>query len=350
MDESLVSLPWYALQWLSLEQLQRFEWQHPAYLYGLLGLPCLWALLLWQKRYLSHIKVAAEPKTWSQMHSWVAYLHHLPQLVLLLCLGFIALAIARPQKVDKLVERSNVGIDIVLVMDISKSMEIQDLKPNRLQASKRVATKFIAGRKNDRIGLVVFSGVAFSKTPLTQDYDLLKEGIASIDFGILPEEGTAIGSALAVAINRMRESATKSKIIILLSDGENTAGQIDPLTAARLAAAYGIKIYTIAIGREGKVPWGKNILGFPRYVESHIDEKTLQEIANIGGGIFYRAHRNTTLQRIFQKIDRLERSEIKEKHHLSRKDYYSVYLRWAMLCLLLFFFLKSTFLSNILQD
>ena len=186
-------------------------------------------------------------------------------------------------------------------------MQIEDFKPNRLESAKNVAKTFINGRFQDRIGLVVFSGESYSRCPLTSDYDLLKKYIDEINFDLISTRGTAIGSAIAIATNRMRTSKSESKIIILLSDGDNTAGNIDPLTAAEIAKAYNVKIYSIAIGKNGKVPFGKDYFGRTRYVDNSLDEKNLKEIAEITSGNFYRASNEDSLKKIFEEIDKLEK-------------------------------------------
>jgi Ca-activated chloride channel homolog len=238
----------------------------------------------------------------------------------------------------------------MIALDVSQSMLIEDFEPNRLEAAKKVAQNFIDGRVQDRIGLVVFSGDAFSLAPLTTDYNLLRSYIKDISFEMIESRGTAIGSAMAVVTNRMRESDSKSKVCILLSDGENTAGNIDPVTAAELASAYGIKIYTIVVGKEGLVPFGKDFFGRPHMIENTIDERTLRKMAEIGGGEFFRATDNKALAQVFAKIDRFEKAEIKETRFKDTSDYYFVYLQWAICLFLFWLLLKSTFITNVLQD
>jgi len=238
----------------------------------------------------------------------------------------------------------------MLVIDISESMQIEDFKPNRLESAKKVAKEFINGRFQDRIGLVIFSGESYSRCPLTTDYILLNEYVDEISFDLISSRGTAIGSAIAIATNRMRESTSKSKIMILLSDGDNTAGNIDPRTAAQIAKAYGIKIYSIAIGKNGKVPFGKDYFGRTRYVENSLDEKNLREIATITSGKFYRASNNSSLEKIFEVIDEFEKSEIKENRYKNTVDYYQYYLLWAIVLFLIYILIKSTFLNNIIKD
>jgi Ca-activated chloride channel family protein len=198
--------------------------------------------------------------------------------------------------------------------------------------------------------VVVFSGDAYSLSPLTADYSLLRTYINSINFDMIQKSGTAIGSALAVATNRMRESQSNSKVMILLSDGDNNAGNLDPITSAQLASAYGIKIYTIGVGKEGRVPYGKDFFGRTNYVENTLDESTLREIARIGEGKFYRVSNNEALKEVFAIIDQFEKAEIKETRYKDTTDYYPVYLRWAIVFFLIWMLLKSTFINNILQD
>ena len=340
---------WFSLHWFSPATLQNFQWESPIFFYGLFLLPVvLFIWWLWSFRKNRNLSIALTKKDikWSTS----ALLRHIPNIIFFLLISLLLLTLARPQKTNEKVEQWTEGIDIMLVIDISESMQIEDFKPNRLEAAKDVARKFIAGRFQDRIGLVIFSGEAYSRSPLTADYDLLGEYIDGIDFGLIEKGGTAIGSALAVATNRMRESDSKSKVLILLSDGENTAGNIDPITAAELANAYDIKLYTIAIGKEGRVPFKKDFFGRTRYVDNTLDETTLREIAKIGKGQFYRVSDNKALESVFTLIDKYEKAEIKENRFKDTTDFYPIYLKWAILCFLFWMMLKTTFVSNILQD
>jgi len=274
----------------------------------------------------------------------------LPDIILSLVVVLLLISLARPQKTNDKVEQWTEGIDIMLAIDISQSMQIEDFTPNRLEAAKDVARDFIKGRTQDRIGIVVFSGDAFSLAPLTTDYELLNSYLNEVNFEMIENRGTAIGSAMAVVTNRMRESESKSKVCILLSDGDNTAGNIDPITAAELAAAYNIKTYTIVVGKEGLVPFGKDYFGRPHMVENTVDESTLRKIAEIGSGQFFRATDNQALIQVFKKIDQYEKAEIKETRFKDTSDYYFIYLRWAIALFLIWLMLKSTFMSNVLQD
>jgi len=351
MDEQLnnLEMPWYSLEWFYPSTFQNFTWESSLALYGLLLIP-LFIILRWLLKYTLNQKLPIA-LTKSQISSNPTNLVRIiPDIILGLIFALLIVALARPQKTNQKVDQWTEGIDIMLTIDISQSMQIEDFKPNRLEAAKEVANEFIDGRIQDRIGMVIFSGDAYSLSPLTTDYELLKSYINDVNFEMIESRGTAIGSALAVATNRMRESDSKSKVMILLSDGDNTAGNIDPITAAKLAAAYGIKIYTIAIGKEGKVPFGKDFFGRPRMVENTMDETTLREIAKIGEGEFFRVSDNQALERVFGLIDEYEKAEIKETRYKDTTDFYRNYLMWAACLFMLWMLLKSTFISNVLQD
>lgn len=340
---------WFSLQWFRPATLQSFDWQQPLWFYALLLIPLIllirWIVGIRKKK---HLPIALTKK--ELKNDPISVLRFIPPILFYLAIALVIVSLARPQITNEQVEQWSEGIDIALVIDISQSMQIQDFQPNRLEAAKDVARDFVAGRFQDRIGLVVFSGDAYSRSPLTTDYELLNTYINDINFDLIENRGTAIGSALAVGTNRLRESDSKSKVMILLSDGDNTAGNIDPITAAKLAAAYNIKIYTIAIGKEGKVPFGTDFFGNPRYVENTLDETNLREIAKIGNGNFYRVSDKQALARVFNEIDQLEKAEIKETRYKDTIDYYFMYLKWAVVFLLLWLVTKNTFLTNVLTD
>lgn len=340
---------WYSWQWFAPETVAGFTWEQPLYLYGLIALPFI-LVARWVIRYLTNQKL---PVAWvkSDIHSSrAAWVRVLPDLILIIVASLLLVALARPQKTNEKVEQWSEGIDIMLALDISQSMQIEDFHPNRLEAAKSVARDFIKGRIQDRIGIVVFAADAFSLAPLTTDYDLLFAYLKDINFDMIQISGTAIGSALAVCTNRMRESEAKSKVCILISDGDNRGGNIDPITAAELAAAYGIKMYTIIVGKEGRVPFGKDYFGRPQMVENTVDETTMRKIADIGSGEFFRVEDDQTLRQVFAKIDQYEKAEIKESRYRDTTDFYHVYLAWAICFFLLWLLLKSTFISNVLQD
>lgn len=341
--------PWYSPQWFTPTVFKNYTWENPLFLYGLFAIPLV-LLSRWLLKYYLNQKLPVALVKSDLKNSPMHVLRFLPDILLSIVLALILVALARPQKTNEKVEQWTEGIDIMIALDISQSMQIEDFKPNRLQAAKDVARDFINGRKQDRIGLVVFSGDAFSLAPLTTDYDLLKNYLEDINFEMIESRGTAIGSALAVLTNRMRESDTKSKVGILISDGDNTAGNIDPITSAELAAAYGIKLYTIVVGKEGMVPYGKDFFGRPQMVENTVDETTMRKIAEIGTGEFFRVTDNEALVNVFKRIDQYEKAEIKENRFKDTSDFYFIYLRWAILFFLLWLLLKSSFLSNVLQD
>lgn len=348
MDNEVIT-PWYSMSWFDPTLLQSFSWEQPLFLWVILAVPLIF-IIRWAVRYYFNQKLPVAVSSRDLRSSAGNLVRLIPEILLMVVCILLFTALARPQKTNEKVEQYTEGIDIMIAMDISQSMQIEDFQPNRLEAAKQVALDFIDGRLQDRIGLVVFSGDAYSLAPLTTDYDLLRTYVKEINFEMIENRGTAIGSALAVVTNRMRESEAKSKVCILLSDGDNTAGNIDPITAAELASAYGIKMYTIVVGREGLVPYGKDFFGRPNMIENTVDESTMRQIAEIGGGEFFRATDNQALMSVFNKIDQLEKAEIKETRYKDTSDYYFVYLQWAASLFLLWLLLKSTFIGNVLQD
>lgn len=325
-----------------------YQWQQPRLLLLIAAVPLLFILRRVLARRRPQVGVALGP---TPMHrDWMAALRFMPDVVLGLALSFGIIALARPQHTDERVEQSGRGIDIVLALDVSGSMEIEDLRPNRLEAAKHIATDFLKSRAGDRLALVAFAGAAYSLAPLTTDYDLLREDLASLRVGMIALDGTAIGTALGVATNRLRESTAKSRVCILLSDGENNAGSLDPLLAAQLAHAYGIRIYTIGLGKDGFVPYGQDSLGRARYVQTRLDETTMRQLAAAAAGQFFRATDTGALRQIFNQINRLEKSEIKQLRFRNTKDFYRPYLWLSIALWLLWLLLKSTFLGNPLED
>ena len=238
----------------------------------------------------------------------------------------IIFALARPRLSDTIRESKTEIVDILLVIDQSSSMLAQDFKPNRLEAAKEVAKKFIKDREGDRLGLIVFAGEPYIQCPLTRDINVLLEFTDEIEIIDQEHDGTAIGMAIANSINRLRESDTKSKTIILLSDGSNNQGELDPITAAGLAAKFDIKIYTVAAGTHGLAPypvtdaWGRQVI---QKVQVDVDEESLKEIAIITGGQFFRATDNKSLLKVYEDIDALERTEIEVKEYQNYTELYS---------------------------
>ena len=242
------------------------------------------------------------------------------------------------------------GVDIIIALDISGSMLAEDFKPeNRIAVAKQEAIKFIKGRENDRMGLVVFARKAFAQCPLTLDYDVLINLLKEVHIGMI-DDGTAIGMGIASAVNRLRNSDAKSKIIILITDGENNAGNIDPITAAELAKTFGIKVYTIGVGKGGLVPFPVNDPLFgKRYVQAKvdIDEMTLKRIADITGGMFFRARDPKSLAEIYERINQLEKTDVKVKEYRSYLPQFHLFLFPAMALLLFELLLSRTVLLKV---
>ncbi len=243
--------------------------------------------------------------------SWKVYFRHLPFICRMLSIAFIIIAIANPQTKNEEQNSEGAGIDIMLAIDVSGSMTAQDLLPNRLEAAKKVAVDFVDKRKTDRIGIVVFSGESFTQCPLTTDHNVLIAAIQNIRSGILAD-GTAIGDGLGTAVDRLRTSKTKSKIIVLLTDGENNGGLVDPKTAKEIAKSFNIKVYTIGVGTDGEatIPT-QGLLGVEmQKIKVSIDEKLLTEIATETSGKYFRAKDNEGLAGIYETIDKLEKSKV----------------------------------------
>ena len=261
------------------------------------------------------------------------YLRHLPFALRCAAVALLIVALARPQSVDEGSTSNTEGIDIVLAIDISTSMLAQDLQPDRIQAAKQVAGNFITDRPGDRIGLVAFAGEAFTQSPLTTDQSTLQTLLAQIRSGLIDDSGTAIGNGLATAINRLRESDAKSKVVILLTDGVNNRGEITPITAAEIAKAQNIRVYTIGVGTEGMAPYpAVDMFGNITFVKQkvEIDEKTLTAMAEMTGGRYFRATDNAKLKAIYDEINQLEKSKVEVTEHLS---YHEQFLAWVLAAL-----------------
>lgn len=276
------------------------------------------------------------------------YCRHLPLVLRCAVVVLVAVALARPQSSENMSKTTVEGIDIVLALDVSTTMEATDFLPNRLHAAKDVAAKFIADRPNDRIGLVIFAGESYTQSPITTDRAALQNLLSRVNFGIV-EDGTAIGMGLATAVNRLRESDAKSKVVILLTDGMNNAGQVSPLAAADIAADFGVKVYTVGVGRRGMASfpvidaWGRT-----QYVQRRveIDEQTLTEIASRTGGEYFRATDKDTLFEIYDRINQLEKSHIETDNYVKYNEHFGLYLLWALLLLGVEFVVRRLWLSR----
>lgn len=272
---------------------------------------------------------------------------HLLFVFRLIALGLLITALARPRTVDVSTRtKTTRGIDIVMAIDVSASMLAKDLRPNRLEALKQVASDFIDGRPNDRIGLVEYAGEAYTKTPITSDKSIVQRSLRDIKYNTIIEGGTAIGMGLATSVNRLKDSRAKSKVIILLTDGVNNSGFIDPKTASELAVEYGIKVYTIGLGTNGMAlsPISINPNGSFRYgrQQVEIDEDLLSEIADVTGGKYFRATNNKKLAEIYNEINKLEKTEIEEKKYYNYEEKYRPLVLLAGLLLLLELILRNT--------
>ncbi|MFI3317903.1 MAG: VWA domain-containing protein [Rikenellaceae bacterium] len=266
------------------------------------------------------------------------YLRHLPFVLRLAALALLVVVLARPQTAEHHRRSNSEGIDIVMALDVSGSMLARDFQPDRISAAKQVAGSFIADRYGDRIGLVVFAGEAFTQSPLTTDQGSLQTLLARIRSGVI-EDGTAIGNGLATALNRLRESDAKSKVVILLTDGVNNRGEIAPVTAAKIAAEMGVKVYTIGVGTMGRAPYPRtdaygNIVGYVD-VPVEIDEKVLTEIAESTGGEYFRATNNDKLEQIYKQINTLEKSKVEIYEQTTRNEEFLPWLLLAISMLLL---------------
>lgn len=313
------------------------------WLFLLLPLAILWYILK-NKEETAALRVSTLQGF--RYNSWLPRLKPVLFLLRLLALSAIIVAMARPQTEDISTRtKTTKGIDIVMAIDVSSSMLARDLKPNRLSALKKVASDFIKKRPNDRIGLVVYAGESYTKTPITTDKGIVLNALRDISYGQL-EDGTAIGMGLATSVNRLKESKAKSKIIILLTDGVNNSGFIEPQTAADLATEYGIKTYTIGLGTNGNAltPINYNADGSFRYGmrQVEIDEELLESIAEVTGGKYFRATNNETLEEIYDEINKLEKTEIEEFKYYRYEEKFRPWVLLAGVFLLLEWVLRNT--------
>lgn len=328
------------------------SFMHPHFLWLLLVIPIA---LFWHYFIKNQQEVALKMSTiegLSTKKSLLIKLRPFLYILKLLALGFIIIALARPRNTQKSSYTDNTsGIDIVIATDVSGSMLATDFKPNRLEAIKEVAYNFIQKRTNDRMGLVVYAGESYTRTPVTSDKAMLLNSLKEVQYnGMVLQDGTAIGIGLATAINRLKDSKTKSKIIILLTDGVNNVGSLDPISAAEIAKSYGIKVYTVGVGSNGMAnfPVAKdangNIVFQPQKVE--IDEKLMQEIATITNGKYFRATDNKKLEAIYDEIDRLEKSKITENRFMMFDEQFRPWLLIGLFLLALEMILSRTLFKS----
>ena len=323
---------------------ENIEFANPKLLWLLLLVPLLvlWYILRHKKQEaavsFSDLKGMAKlPKTWK------AYLRHLLFALKMAALALLIVALARPQSSSTNSTSNIEGIDIVMAMDVSGSMLARDLKPDRLTAAKNVASDFVKGRPGDRMGLVIFSGETFTQVPLTTDHGVMLNMLGEMKNGLI-DDGTAIGDGLATAVSRLKDSEAISKVVILLTDGMNNAGSVDPYTAAEMAKVFGVRVYTIGVGTYGtapypvQTPFGTQI----QQVKVEIDEKLLTQMANMTGGKYFRANNNKKLDEVYQEIDKLERSKIEVTEFRRLHEEFYPLVAWALALLLIEFLLRKT--------
>jgi Mg-chelatase subunit ChlD len=275
-------------------------------------------------------------------------LRHLPFIFRLLAVILLVVAMARPQDTNKWNTSSIEGIDIVLTLDVSTSMLARDLKPDRLEAAKKVAASFINSRPNDNIGLVIFAGESFTQCPLTTDHVVLLNLLNKVETGLI-EDGTAIGHGLATAVSRLKDSQAKSKVIILLTDGSNNRGSIPPIMAAEVAKTFGVRVYTIGVGTKGEAPFPymRNGQVYLQNMKVEIDETTLKEIAQSTGGRYFRATDNNSLSAIYDEIDQLEKTKLSVQEFSQKDERFELFALIGLLLLLIEVLLRYTVLRNI---
>ena len=330
--------------------LKNITFANPHVFWLLLVLPLMVAwYVYWNKKSKPNVTLSSTI-TFKKISSWKDYLYHSLFALRLLAVALIIIALARPQTHSENAQtKITDGIDIVMAIDVSSSMLSQDLKPNRFEALKKVASQFVKDRPNDRIGLVVYAGESYTKTPVTTDKGIILSSLAELTYGQV-EDGTAIGMGLATAVNRLKESKAKSRVIILLTDGVNNTGVIDPLIAAELASEYGIKVYTVGIGTNGMAlsPYALNPDGSIMYrmLQVEIDESLMKKIAQITHGRYFRATNNQKLQQIYDEINKLETSKIEEFKYTEVDEKFRLLVIIATVLLLLEFLLKHTVFRN----
>lgn len=322
--------------------------QNPYYLFLLL---LLLPILFW---YIWEIRKSDASLQMSSVHAlrgrrtWRIYLLHLPFVLTFFAIVLLTLALARPQLTNRWHKESTEGIDIMMVVDISGTMQAEDLRPNRLEAAKTVASDFINGRPNDNIGLVVFAGESFTQCPLTTDHTVLINLFEAVKFGMI-DDGTAIGLGIANAVNRMKDSNTKSKVIILLTDGSNNCGDIDPLTAAEIARTFGIRVYAIGVGSygEARIPVRTPVGIQYTTLKNEFDETTLRQIAQTTDGAYFRATDNQKLKAIYQEIDQMEKTKIRVREYSKRTECFPPFLWAALGCVIVSIILRYFVLRTI---
>lgn len=323
--------------------------KNPEYLFFLfLLIPIVYWYVREMHKSDASLQISSHRNLQSKQKSIRIKLLHVPFILRSLAIVMVVIALARPQASNSWRTESTEGIDIMITLDISGTMMAEDLKPNRLEAAKNVASQFILSRPNDNIGLVVFASESFTQCPLTTDHAVLINLFNGVNYGLI-EDGTAIGLGLANAVNRIKDSKAKSKVIILLTDGSNNRGDIAPITAAEIAQSFGIRVYAIGVGSYGKVnipvqtPMGMQY----QLMDSEFDEKSLQNIANMTGGHYFRATDNAKLRSIYQEIDQMEKTKINVREYNKKNEEFYLFALLAFVLLLTEVILRNTLLKRI---
>ncbi|WP_228098961.1 VWA domain-containing protein [Pedobacter sp. MC2016-24] len=333
-----------------MKLLSGIEFANPGFFWLLIIIPLVIAWYVWKNKQMQgNLRMSAIKGFLPNKKSKYTRLRHYGIVLTVLTFIFLIIALARPQTAFSWQNSTTEGIDIVIATDISGSMLSEDLKPNRLEAGKNIAIDFIKDRPDDRIGLVVFSGESFTQCPLTIDHDVLINLFKGISNGMI-EDGTAIGMGLATAVNRLKDSEAKSKVVILLTDGSNTTGSIPPATAAEIAKKMNVRVYTVGIGTKGFAPYPvKTPFGIQyQQVPVTIDESTLSNIATITGGKYFRATNNEKLKQIYQQIDKMEKAKIAVTQYHKKTEAFLPFALVALLLLLIQFLLKNTLFKGAL--
>lgn len=324
----------------ALQNIRYFSYENPEYFWLFLLFIPLIAWYIWKHTTLfAHVKSASLQDYENIPTSPRQYLIHIPFILRLIAIAFVIVALARPVSVDTYSDSTTYGVDIVLSIDVSTSMRAMDLKPNRLEAAKDVVANFINNRPYDRMGLVVFASECFTQCPLTTDHVTLLNLLNDLECGMITD-GTAIGMGLALAVGRLKDSKAISKVIVLLSDGDNNSGDVDPVTAAELAAKFGIRVYTIGVGRKGDVPYPTQF--GTQMVQNSFNETDLIKIAKMTNGQYFRATNKKELAKIYETIDSLEKTKIEDYKFTQKKEEFAPFVFLALIILCIEFILSQT--------
>lgn len=324
----------------------------PGYLFLLIAIIPAIGFYIWKRKNANATLQVPSTSPFANLpRSWKEYLRHVNFALLLASFSLVVVVMARPQSRDSWSQSNTEGIDIVLSLDVSGSMETQDLKPNRLEAAKEVASNFVTGRSNDKIGMVIFGKESYTLCPMTSDHAVLSNMIHSLDFEVVDGSATAIGNGLVTGINRIRHGEAKSKVLILLTDGSNNAGDVSPNDAATVAQSLGIRVYTIGVGtdKDFEMTVGYDMFGRPitQTVKPDLDEELLRNIARNTGGRYFRATNNDKLEAIFEEIDKMEKTKLSIREFSRREEEFLPFALVALLLLAIHVLLRNTILKNI---